>query len=262
MVWVLLLRVASAAPKCDDPSAHLDEARVALLEGRKADANAAMDKVVAALSCSPPPTDALLAQLWVIEGFRLDVVDQDEFGVRAAFRSAARLDGSVWFDALGPNYRAIYDEARTDLQGGPPSTLHLLQLDEQLLPRLNSQDVPFPATVDPGLHLLQVTDRRQTVHARMLMVPPGADYDIDLSEVSPAPTTWSTMNRPLLAAGGASVVVGGIAALLSRGFEDDIQDAETVEELNDAYQRQQTLVYSGIGLMGIGAAGIGASFYF
>lgn len=252
MIWRLLLGGISWAQPCPDPDVLTDSVKEALLSGQLELAEQRMDAVEEALGCSPLPDASFLAKLWLIEGARLYFLE-DRFGTEAAFRSAARLAPSLWFPEFGERLRAVYQQAVP--HGGEEPTAEIVfgPIPDRMQGALNGEITTFPTTVPYGAQLVQVIAPDDTArYARMLMLPPGESIQIEAPYIEPDPPRkrwW------LLGASGAALVVAGSAALAAQAQQDNIPNADSLNELEQIQSRQRTFVGVSYGFTGVAVLG-------
>jgi hypothetical protein len=273
-VLALLLTSALAAAACPDPDELVTQATDAVLEARLDDAEASLTEAQQALGCGAVTSAELLGRFWLAEGAMLVFRGQDEDAL-ASLAASARIAPNGWDARFGTRVGALFDQpAAAGAHGGivvtPPPGESL---------RIDGEAATSPASVAPGLHLVQVLSTEHSVgFARVVKVPSDAEVSVasgieahqpteavvdrvDVVEPAPLPipvvvadpivVESTPLPVPLeppkqrfpvgfAVAGGATF--SALAFAGAAGAETSaMRQAETETELNAAYKRQSAL---------------------
>jgi hypothetical protein len=149
-----LIAVAHAAP-CDDPALLVHQAKSEVTAAEFASVEATIAKVEAAFACGSVANQAVLGELWLIEGAWL-FYQEGADAAAPSFRAAARAEPGLWIDDLGDQVKAAYDEAVAQASD-EIVTVSGHEIDGWLV-AVDGLTVTLPADIEAGLHLLQVGD--------------------------------------------------------------------------------------------------------
>ncbi|MCB9674730.1 MAG: hypothetical protein H6737_06410 [Alphaproteobacteria bacterium] len=265
---------ADAPPPCPAVPPLLDAATAALVEVETSTAQARMDEAEEALLACREIFDPLtLGRLWLLEG-ALRSVEGDEPAANDAFAASGRVAPEAWQDVFGPTIRGQYELARVRDPGA--SVLDLLP--ELGANRAWVDGAPVegaPIETTGGLHALQIADPTGVVlfsqvlwlapEERMALetgVPTAARIDTVEAPVPVAVAPPKKRVDPLLVSGAGAVAVGG--ALLAVSFERSaaMRSATDPDALRARFHEHSATRISGVGLLGLGALAVGASFAF
>jgi len=175
LLWLAALSPLAHA-ECDDVATLVDSAEQAVIEARTDDAGATLRQAEAALGCSPVPSAALLARMWLAEGTRA-YMQGDEKVARLAFAAAARVAPEVWVESYGPQVRQIYKTA-AEHDGGTGS-VRIHPNPEGWSTTLDGEAVSFPFDAASGLHMVQVgRSAERTEYSEVFYLPRDETYFI------------------------------------------------------------------------------------
>lgn len=239
----LLASLALAAP-CPGPSAALDTATTAVVEGRIDDARAALADAESTFGCGLA-TPTQLGRFWATEGALL-LLDGQEDLAAVAFASARRVDPAVSAAAFGPAAESALGGAR-----GPGGEGHLALRPHVDSALLDGALADLPATVPAGLHLVQLDHEGAVVWSGVVNVLDGRLLKLDTGMSRPAVPSLPDP-PPLEGRRGPGLLVPGFVglALAAGSFamwgvaNGALADAPDVASLRRAQDRK----------MGFGAA--------
>ncbi len=175
LLWLAALSPLAQA-ECDDVALLIDNAEQAVIEARTDDAAATLRQAEVALNCSPVPSPALLARMWLAEGTRA-YMQGDEKVARLAFAAAARVAPELWVESYGDQVRQIY-QASANYEGGQGS-VRIHPNPEGWSTTLDGTDTSFPAQAASGLHVIQVgRTAERTEYAEVFFLPKDDTYFI------------------------------------------------------------------------------------
>ncbi len=168
LLVLLLARPALAA--CPEPAAALEEARQAVLALEEERSRAAITQVEAAYACGPWVSPEDLGRLWLVVGARAALTNRPGESLDA-FAAAARVAPGLWDEDLGPQLRAVYDQASAR-SAQPPGEVHVNPEPTGLQVALDGQRVSAKHLAPGGLHLLQIgPEEGPAVFARLFWLP-------------------------------------------------------------------------------------------
>jgi hypothetical protein len=276
LTW--LAAAAAEPPPCPegrDLQEALEELEAAALEGRVDEAEMLKQRTLRELACGGLVEREWLARWWLAEA-AVAAVHGDEQSTEDALAAAARTAPEVWVDGYGPGFRsrhrALADDPPALGQGRLVLSVRVEGLwpeGGQIMAAVDGQLVQgFGTDVSAGYHLLQLgfsaTDFR---HASEIYVVPEQDLVVhavlsgDLPDpvpLEPVPLVPVRKRLPgFLLAGGALGLGATTTSLLALAQNDAMRDAQTVRQLDAAYQAQQVLGVTSYVLMGATALCLG-----
>lgn len=218
ILWLgLAPHVARAdCPSVDVWSARAEEDIVAL---RLAEARQALTQAEAGLSCGPPTSPGQLGRFWRAEGVLLTL--EKRLGEASqSFEAARRVDPGVWTPAFGPELEKV--AAAAPAASGPSSALRLDPWSTSYHAYVDGRAVILPATVTPGLHVVQASRGSRATGAnievgKVLLAADGSDLvvstpfprDPGLVEAPPDRERGSRRVSLALAGGGGAAMLAG-----------------------------------------------------
>ncbi len=240
----MMLLWAQAHAACPTMVATLEAATSVLIDG--GDGTAALAEVETALACGTA-TKSELARLWVLRGAALQLAG--DAAAAEPFYAAALGADATWFDdRLGSSVREAWSRAKyglpARLSANRPLDVDGVHIDT------------FPATLESGPHALQAPDVRW---ARVLVMPPGEESVVEVP-LTPLPDPDAVVlprkGAGWLVAGGV-VLAGAVGAGVAAGAQSEVMSgAETTTALDEAWNTQQALGISSIGLAALGSTGV------
>ncbi len=270
---LLFSQQADASDSCDPPSALVAQADRAVVEGRFTDMPDLLQRFDDALACAEQVDVRTLAAFFRAEGawFALTGLETES---DLAFRSAARLAPNEWTAAFGIGLQDRFNMSSSG-RAGAPGSIRLAPLpdDPTLQLYIDGRTASAHATVDPGLHALQLVRPPDSVvrpgearFGRVVAVFPGENVVVNPGmlppEKAPQGPLSANTDRPAwaLGAGGCAVVVAGLTASMARRQGGLAIDSTSMAEVNTLERRQRALAWTSYSFMGLGA--VGASLYF
>lgn len=247
-MWVWWL-VATAQATCD-PVALVDQLEKAVLDARFDDAEAISKQMVEAFGCSPRADQAVLARLWNAESVMLDGFGESS-AADDALRAAFRTSPTTWNPAFGEGRRTRQQALGN---AGAPGLVRIEPLTPGTFAAIDGEMVQLPATVAPGLHLVQIGREPNAIYdARIIDLPAASDVVLTFdpppgfASGEGAPVRSRRRNRitHALVIGALGAAAYGITVPLSGWVEQDVGARRTAGIVNN-------------GLV-VGAVGLGAT---
>lgn len=271
-VW-LMVWAGTAFAQCEDPAVVVTEAEAAVIEVRLDEAESALDRVEAALGCSPIASSELLGRMWLAEGVMLSIAG--DAAAEDSFAAAHRVAPGFWNEDYGPKLHERYQAAQLSHIPGQ-GEIHLEAPIKGHIIGIDGRMASLPMSLASGLHVVQVGRSAQEIlFAKMVFVPDGVDVQITTGLVEegiePVPETEeeevvaTTVVEPVpkkkgvpvfLIAGAGAAVVGGSMAIAAVTQNTAMKNAETLDELNAAHERQVGFGATAYTLLGLSAVGV------
>jgi hypothetical protein len=146
----------------------LDEGEKALFAADFGTTETKLRALEGALSCGPLAEVELLARMWLLEGAWYTRQGAPDQGADS-FRAAARISAATWVSGYGSELRAAYESAIASSAAG--STTLVVEPDIfRWIGAIDGEVTRFPATVAPGLHLVQVGASESDVRFSRIVV--------------------------------------------------------------------------------------------
>lgn len=239
------------ADECGDLAALSVRARELLLEGRREDADAQLERAQAAMRCGAPRSPEELSQFYLSEATRRFLSD-DPVAARVAFVASWRTDPDNWDPALGAELKQAYDHAVADALSASDRTGELLLA---ALPRgyqaaLNGTPAEFPLTAPAGEYLVQIYHRRAVSFGDIAYLPDGESIQLHPGELPP-------LQRPLylIGSGVSALLAGGMAGVALRQ-SDAMATAADLSTLERARSTQRAAALTSYSLCALSATGL------
>lgn len=254
---LLLLQVfaSAASAGCPPLGPLLDEVEARFGARAFPDALESHRTATAALECGQRPTRDELVRYWLADGALHYVQDQRNEAI-ASLAAASRLNPGLWVMAYGDDLRRVYERAsvgvsgtgRVDLAPPPPAGLRA---------SVDGTPQQIPATVDAGLHLLQLLDGSTAVYAGVIAIPEDELVTVRwTTEPEPAPKQPGSGPPPWLIGAGGAAVLSAAAATGALSQNGAMRRAESVDAVEAAYGRQVGFAVTSYGLAGLAATGL------
>lgn len=217
------------APPCPQRVETLRAAREAVELVDRELAGALLGQVMMAFACGEPATADEAAEYFLLEG-AMASYGGDDAGLRDAFRAAGRISPALWLASLGPGMQEQFVEARA-----LPSDTGTLQFEPPLdgyLVLVDGKPAADGATLDDGLHLVQLQAGGQVVYATVALVPVQGIHVIEhelppwrpeVTHVETGPTGPEVREGFVLhlAVGGAWALGEPLEGALSTGLREE-----------------------------------------
>lgn len=219
LLVTLSILLAPGVSRADCPSVDvwLDRLEQDIIAIRLPEAEQALARAEAGLSCGPPATTAQIARFWRAEGVLLTLQGHPE-DAALSFVAARRVLPEVWTPAFGAEMERLFREAPALEER--PVTLVLAPWDPRYTGFLDGQVASFPAVAEPGLHLVQASSARARAattveYGKISLVSDGAT--MTLATPFPRDPDPSGAHGSAGARAGLALTVGGTFAALAGG---------------------------------------------
>jgi len=263
---LLLLGLGVAHADCPDLHLATADATDALISGKVEEAQGALERAEAALSCGSPPDREALARLWLTEGAVASVAGQADDALED-WQAAARLRPDLWEPRYGEALKAQRDAAVAGLGQGRGAIRVDPQPDRTTV-LVDGVETPNPTPAEEGLHVVQIT-RRDVLYGKVVLLGPDETLLVH-PELPPPPDKKPVGGRIAALVGGALSAGAGAGLLvlashqgapmdaaLTRWRSGALSSAEASAEVDRAWALQRVEGSAGYALIGPGAVGLG-----
>lgn len=217
---LIFFALLSHDARADCPSVDTWTERVEqdIVSLRLDEAQEARAQAEAGFACGAPATTAQIARFWRAEGVLFTVLKQPD-DAAIAFEAARRVAPTAWTPVFGTELEKVF--RATPAPTGSPSALKLQPWDTSYRAWLDGAPATLPATVSPGLHLVQASRTGEDVETGKIFEASGGDaLTVSLpfpAAPAPLPQTATVAAGPsnhrraalLFAGGGAAALAGG-----------------------------------------------------